>query len=68
MYDGGIKPIGLHLRATCKKRSVAHFRDAIILCFATYHVYRRSSPPIRIYIFAFGKHNEIQVGLLDDNV
>ena len=57
VVNGGIKTLGLHLRATCRERSVAHFwlhfLDFILLCIPT--------------VSAFEK-KEIKVGLLFENV
>ena len=60
MYDGGIKTLGLHLRATRRERSVAHFRvaffvvDFTLLCI----------PAVSTF-----EHNEIKkVSLFFENV
>ena len=41
VVDGGIKALGLHLRATCRKRSAAHFQLHLFWS-SFYYVYRWS--------------------------
>ena len=59
MYDGGIKTLGLHLRATRRERSVAHFRVAFVVDFTLLCI-----PTVSTF-----EHNEIKkVSLFLENV
>ena len=62
----GIKILGLHLCATCRKLSAVHF-DSIYFRPSYYYVYRQS----HVYNIMYGVIRdliEVKVGLLSENV
>ena len=60
--DDGIKALGLHLGATCRVRSAAHF-PSIYFRPSYYCVYRLSHPSKIIYYLCSSKPIEVKVGL-----
>ena len=67
VVDDGIKTLDLHLRATCRGRSAAHF-DSIDFRPSYYCVYRQSYPYKIIYYLCSSKPIELEVGLLFEYV
>ena len=61
--DDGIKTLGLHLCATCRERSSAHF-DNIYFRPSYYYVYKQS----HLYKIIYYTPIEVKVGLLSENV
>ena len=61
--DGGIERLGLLLRATCRERSVAHFRLHFVST-SHYYVYRRSQPFIRIYYLRLGNTTKVKLDVV----
>ena len=62
VVDDGIKTLGLHLCATCRVRSAAHF-DSICCRPSYYCVSRQSHPSKIIYYLCSSKTTEVKVGL-----
>ena len=58
----GIKTLGLHLRATCRKRNVAYFR---LDCFRL-HITRYTGSFIfyKSILFSFGNHNMVKMSVV----
>ena len=67
VVDDGIKTLDLHLRATCRQRSAAHF-ESIFFRPSYYYVYRQSHPYKIIYYLCLSKPIEVKVGLLFEYV
>ena len=65
--NGGIKTLDLHLRATCREHSAAHF-ESIYFKPSYYCVYRQSHPSKRTYYLCSSKPIEVKVGLLFEYV
>ena len=65
--DYGIETLDLHLRATCRERSAAHF-DSIYFRPSYYCVYRQSHPHKITYYLCVNKPIEVKAGLLFEYV
>ena len=67
VVDDRIKTLDLHLRATCRVRSVSSF-DSIYFRPSCYCVYRQSHPSKIMYYLCSGKPIEVKVGMLFEYV
>ena len=65
--DDGIKTLRLHLGATCRVRSAAHFYSTYFRP-SYYCVYRQSHPYKITYYLCLSKSIEVKVGLLFEYV